>query len=100
MPTIVLQFFYSKEELAQHGDEFYESHVHHQVEEGNHDKNFAITLFALESLRLVSVRGVEEIALKPPISTGWNAIALCVSLLSLFASIAKAFSINERVILA
>jgi hypothetical protein len=64
MPTIVLQFFYSKEELAQHGDEFYESHVHRQVEEGNHDKNFAIILFALESLRLVSVRGVEEIALK------------------------------------
>ena len=35
---------YSKEEFAQRGDEIYESHVRHQVEENNHGKIVAIDI--------------------------------------------------------
>ena len=35
---------YSKEEFARRGDEIYESHVRHGVEEGNHGKIVAIDI--------------------------------------------------------
>jgi hypothetical protein len=40
----VRQPLYSKEEFARRGDEIYESHVCHQVEEGNRGKIVAIDL--------------------------------------------------------